>query len=173
MEYRTLSGTGAQVSRLCLGTMTFGSQVDEADGIRMLHRALDAGINFVDTADIYNAGASETIVGKALQGRRDGVVLLSKVRWRVGPDEHKDQGLSRWHILRGVEASLKRLQTDCLDILILHCPDYATPLEESLAAADLLVRQGKVMYIGMSAAHSGSVNAKASPRRWSPKSSTI
>ncbi len=150
MEYRALTGTGAKVSRLCLGTMTFGGQVTEADAIRMVHRALDLGINFVDTADIYNEGASEIIVGKALQGRRDGVVLLSKVRWQVGPHEWKDQGLSRWHIQRGVEASLKRLQTDCLDVLVLHCPDYDTPLEESLAAADLLVRQGKVLYIGMS-----------------------
>ncbi len=150
MEYRMLTGTGTKVSRLCLGTMTFGSQVNEADSIKMIHRALDAGINFIDTADAYNAGITEMIVGKALEGKRDGIVLVSKVRWRVGPYEHKDQGLARWHILRGVEASLQRLKTDALDILLLHSPDYATPLEESLSACDLLVRQGKIMYYGMS-----------------------
>src|ERR671924_631566 len=107
MEYRTLRGTGAKVSRLCLGTMTFGAQADEATSIRMVHRALDAGINFVDTADIYNRGLTETIVGKALDGKRNGVVLVSKVRGLLGPHELKDQGLTRWHILRGVEASLK------------------------------------------------------------------
>ena len=150
MEYRVLTGTGTKISRLCLGTFIFGTQVDEAESIRLIHRALDAGINFVDCADIYGSGAAETILGKALQGKRAGVVLTSKVRWQVGPHRFKDQGLSRWHIIRGVEASLKRLQTDCLDILFLHSPDYETPLEESLAAADLLVRQGKVMYVGMS-----------------------
>ena len=150
MDYRTLTGTGAKISRLCLGTMTFGAQADEAESIRMTHRALDSGINFVDTADRYSAGVSETIVGKALKGRRDGIVLASKVRMRVGPHANKDVGLNRWHIIRGVEASLKRLGTDCLDICYLHQPDYDTPLEESLAAADQLVRQGKVIYVGMS-----------------------
>lgn len=150
MQYRTLTGTGAAVSRICLGTMTFGSQVDEADAIRMVHRALDAGVNFIDTADVYNQGLSETIVGKALKGRRHGLVLASKVGNRVGPYELKDLGLTRWHIIHGVEASLKRLGTDCLDIYYLHRPDYNTPLEESLAAFDQLVCQGKVMYIGMS-----------------------
>ena len=150
MKYRILTGTGAKVSRLCMGTMTFGSQVEECEAIQMVHRALDAGINFFDTADSYNNGASETILGKALKGHRDNVVLASKVRNPVGEHKHKDFGLSRWHILRGVEASLKRLGTDCLDICYLHQPDYDTPLEESLAAADQLVREGKVIYIGMS-----------------------
>ena len=150
MEYRTLTGTGATVSRICLGTMTFGDQVEEADAIRMVHRALDAGVNFVDTADAYADGASEIITGKALKGKRDGVVLASKVGNQVGPYELKDDGLSRWHIIRGVEACLKRLDTDCLDICYLHKPDYNTPLEESLFAFDQLVRQGKVIYIGMS-----------------------
>jgi aryl-alcohol dehydrogenase-like predicted oxidoreductase len=150
MEYRTLTGTGATVSRVCLGTMTFGSQVDEADSIRMVHRALDAGVNFIDTADVYNQGLSETITGKALKGKRDEVVLASKVGNPVGPHELKDLGLTRWHIIHGVEASLKRLQTECLDIYYLHRPDYNTPLEESLAAFDQLVRQGKVMYVGIS-----------------------
>lgn len=150
MEYRTLRGTGTTISRLCLGTMTFGAQADEATSIRMIQYALDAGINFIDTADIYNQGVTETIVGKALEGRRNDVVLVSKVRWLVGPNPRRDQGLARWHIIRGVEASLKRLRTDCLDILFLHSPDYNTPLEESLAACDQLVRQGKIMYYGMS-----------------------
>ena len=141
MKYRTLTGTGAKVSRLCLGTMTFGSQLDEAESIRVVHRAIDAGINFIDTADVYNNGVSETILGKALKDIRGGVVLASKVRWSMGPQKHKDRGLSRWHVIKGVEASLKRLGTDCLDICYLHSPDYDTPLEESLAAADQLLRQ--------------------------------
>ena len=150
MKYQTLTGTGATVSKICLGTMTFGGQVDEAESIRMVHRALDAGVNFVDTADAYTGGNSEIITGKALKGKRNGVVLASKVRNQVGQYELKDGGLSRWHIINGVEASLKRLGTDCLDIYYLHLPDYNTPLEESLAAFDLLVRQGKVIYVGMS-----------------------
>lgn len=150
MQYRTLTGTGAKVSRLCMGSMTFGSQVDQGEANQMVHRALDAGINFFDTADVYNDGASEIILGKALEGHRDSVVLASKVRNPLGEHEHKDFGLSRWHIIRGVEASLKRLGTECLDILFFHQPDYDTPLEESLRAADELVRDGKVMYIGMS-----------------------
>jgi aryl-alcohol dehydrogenase-like predicted oxidoreductase len=150
MEYRTLRGTGAKISRFCLGTMTFGAQAGETDSIRMIHRALDAGVNFIDTADIYNKGLTETILGKALEGRRAGVVLAGKVRWLVGDYPTRDQGLARWHILRGVEASLKRLNTDCLDILFLHSPDYETPLEESLAACDDLIRQGKILYYGMS-----------------------
>lgn len=150
MKYRTLTGTGATVSRVCLGTMTFGDQVDEAESIKMVHRALDAGVNFIDTADVYTKGASETIVGKALKGKRNGVVLASKVANQSGQYKLKDTGLSRWHVINGVEACLKRLDTDCLDICYLHKPDYKTPLEESMAAFDQLVRQGKVMYVGMS-----------------------
>jgi aryl-alcohol dehydrogenase-like predicted oxidoreductase len=150
MDYLTLAGTGATVSRICLGTMTFGGQADEAASIAMTHRALEGGVNFIDTADAYNQGATEPILGKALKGRRDAVVLASKVRWGIGDFSQKDVGLSRWHILRGVESSLKRLNTDCLDLLYLHSPDYDVPLEESLSAADQLVRDGKVMYVGMS-----------------------
>jgi aryl-alcohol dehydrogenase-like predicted oxidoreductase len=150
MEYRTFRGTGAKISRLCLGTMTFGAQVDEATSIRMIHRSLEAGINFVDTADVYNQGVTETIVGKALKDRREGVVLVSKVRGQIGSYALKDQGLTRWHILHGVEASLKRLQTEALDVLLLHAPDDHTPLEEALSACDMLVRQGKIMYYGLS-----------------------
>ncbi len=150
MEYRTLTGTGATVSRICLGTMTFGGQVEEADAIRMVHRALDAGVNFVDTADMYTGGASEIITGKALKGKRNGVVLATKVGNQVGDYELKDDGLTRWHIINGVEASLKRMGVECIDIYYLHIPDYRTPLEETLAAFDQLVRQGKIMYVGMS-----------------------
>ncbi len=150
MEWRVLTGTGARVSRLCLGTMTFGRQVDEAAAIDIVHRALDAGINFVDTAELYAGGVSETILGKALEGKRNSVVLLSKINRFRGDYKNKDLGLTRWHMVRGVEAVLKRLRTDCLDILLFHYPDYGTPVAESLAAADQLVRQGKILYYGMS-----------------------
>lgn len=149
MEYTTLRGTGATVSRVTLGTMTFGDQVDERDAIRMVDVALDAGVNVVDTADVYTGGRSEEIVGKALRGRRDQVVLASKVCNAVG-EGPKERGLHRWHVIRGVEASLRRLGTECLDICYLHRPDRDTPIEETLAAFDDLVRQGKVMYVGMS-----------------------
>ena len=151
MEYRTLTGTGATVSRISLGSFfTFGGQLPEADAIRMVHRSMDAGINFIDTANVYGRGESETILGKALDGKREGIVLATKVRNAVGEHKLKDVGLTRWHIMRGVEASLKRLRTDCVDVLFFHAPDYKTPLEESLAAADRLVRDGKVLYLGMS-----------------------
>jgi 1-deoxyxylulose-5-phosphate synthase len=151
VQYRTLTGTGATVSRVSLGTFfSMTNQASEADSIRIIHRALDAGVNFFDTADNYGAGAAETLLGKALRGHRDGVVVASKVRNAVGPHPLKDVGLNRWHIIHGVEASLRRLGMDCLDICYFHAPDYATPMEESLAAADLLIRQGKVLYLGLS-----------------------
>lgn len=150
MEYQVLRGTGMAVSRLCLGTMTFGEQADEEQARALLDQSLEAGVNFIDTADAYTGGRSEEILGRALRGRRQRVVLASKVRFAAGEDPHRDQGLHRGHILRGVEASLKRLQTDCLDICYLHAPDYQTPLEETLAACDRLVQQGKVIYVGMS-----------------------
>ena len=150
MEYQTLRGTGITVSRVSLGTMTFGAQVDEATSIRMVHMAIDAGVNFIDTADVYVRGVSEEIVGKALQGKRDRVVLASKVCNFIGEDRIKDSGLHRWHVIRGVEASLKRLGTDCLDICYLHRPDRNTPIEETLSALNTLVQQGKVVYVGMS-----------------------
>jgi aryl-alcohol dehydrogenase (NADP+) len=150
MEYQVLRGTGVKVSRVCLGAMTFGEQASEEVARRMIDGALEAGVNFIDTADAYVGGRSEEILGRALAGRRHRVVLASKVRFSAGEDPHKDQGLHRWHVIRGVEASLKRLRTDCLDLCYLHMPDYQTPIEETLAAFDLLVRQGKVMYVGMS-----------------------
>ena len=150
MEYRTLTGTGATVSRVCLGTMTFGREVDEATAIRMVHTALDAGVNVVDEADLYAGGRSEEIVGKALLGKRDAVVLCSKVANPSGPYPLRDAGLHRWHVIKGVEDILTRLQTDRLDVLYMHRPDRQTPMEETLSAIDRLVQQGKVLYVGMS-----------------------
>lgn len=150
MEKRILRGTGAEVSRVCLGTMTFGKQVNEVEADRILGLALDTGVNFVDTADVYEFGVSETITGKLLKGKRDRVMLASKVG---SPGEHEDartSGLHKWHILKGVEESLQRLRTDYLDMLYLHRPDRNTPVEETLEACDLLVRQGKVHYLATS-----------------------
>jgi aryl-alcohol dehydrogenase (NADP+) len=170
METIVLKGTGATVSRVSLGTMTFGAQADEAASLRMVDMALDAGINFIDTADTYVKGVSEQIVGKALRGRRDRVVLASKVFNSMG-DTPKEGGLHRWHIIRGVEASLQRLQTDCLDICYMHRPDRNTPIEESLAAFDTLVQQGKVVYVGMSNHAAWQVceaKWKSELNRWAP-----
>ncbi len=145
MQTRTLLHTDLPVSRACFGTMTFGSQVDEPAAFRIIDRCLDAGVNFFDTANVYNKGASEVMVGKTLKGRRDKVILASKVRGKMGeaPDE---SGLSRAAIERGIEESLRRLQTDYLDLYYLHQPDYAVPIEESLEAMERLVKQGKVRY---------------------------
>lgn len=150
MEITHLRGTGVNVSRICLGTMTFGDQLDEATSRRVVDEALDRGINFIDTADVYTGGQSEIITGKALQGKRDRVFLATKVANPVGPDPINDRGLNRWHIIRAVEASLKRLQTDRIDLYYMHHPDRVTPIEETLAAMDQLVTQGKIHYIGMS-----------------------
>jgi aryl-alcohol dehydrogenase-like predicted oxidoreductase len=125
--------------------MTFGAQVDEAAAIRIVDRAVEGGVNFFDTANVYNGGASETIVGKALQGRRDKVILASKVRGKMG-DGADESGLSRAAIHKAIDASLRRLQTDYLDLYYLHQPDYNVRIEESLAAMDELVRAGKVRY---------------------------
>jgi len=145
MQTRTLQHTDLQVSRACFGTMTFGSQVDEPGAVRIVDRCIDLGVTFFDTANVYNAGASEVMIGKALAGRRDRVILASKVRGKMG--EGADEcGLSRAAIERGVEDSLRRLRTDHLDLYYLHQPDYAVPIEESLEAMDRLVKQGKVRY---------------------------
>lgn len=151
MEYRQLGRSGVQVSALCLGTMHFGGRTEEADAIRIAHVAIDQGINFIDTADVYGRGASEEIVGKALaQGRkRDQVVLATKVTGKMG-DGPNDQRSSRYHIVRACEDSLLRLRTDRIDLYQLHFMDMATPLEESMRALDDLVRQGKVLYTGCS-----------------------
>jgi len=149
MEYRSLGRTGVQVSPLCLGAMNFGDPTPEDESIRMIDAALDGGINFIDTANVYNAGESERIVGKALQanGRRDEVVLATKAYNAMGPGPN-DRGNSRLHIMRACEDSLRRLQTDHIDLYQLHRPALAIPQDETLRALDDLVRSGKVRYIG-------------------------
>lgn len=150
MEYVSFGKScGLKVSRLCMGTMTFGDQADEAESVRMVERCLDAGINFYDTADMYSLGVSEEITGKALAGKRDDVVVATKA-FNPMSERPNDRGLSRRHIVQAMEDSLRRLKMDWVDLYQLHQPDYATPLEESLAAMDQLVRQGKVRYVGMS-----------------------
>ena len=149
MDYRTLGRTGVKVSPLCLGCMNFGGPTDERESVRIIERAVDAGINFIDTANVYNNGTSEEIVGKALKGKRDRVVLATKVHGRMGEGPN-ERGNSRYHITRQVEASLRRLQTDRIDLYQLHRPDPDTPLDEQLGVLTDLVRQGKVLYIGTS-----------------------
>ncbi len=149
MEYRTLPQTDLNVSRLSFGTMPFGSQTDEAASRRLVDYCLDAGINFFDTANMYNLGKAETILGKALEGRRQKVILATKVRCKMGeaPDE---SGLSRAAIHKAIDASLRRLGTDYVDLYYLHWPDYEIPIEETLAAMDELVRAGKVRFPAIS-----------------------
>jgi 1-deoxyxylulose-5-phosphate synthase len=156
MRIKRLGRTGLKVSEICMGTMTFGSQADEGTAHAILDRAIEAGVNFVDVADIYpvpptveTAGRTEEIVGRWLAGRRSRVVVATKCRGRVGPGPN-DEGLSRVHILDAADASLRRLQTDYIDLYQLHWPDTETPLEETLQALDDLVRWGKVRYIGCS-----------------------
>jgi aryl-alcohol dehydrogenase-like predicted oxidoreductase len=151
VDYRTLGRTGMKVSKLCLGTMMFGAwgNADHDDSIRIIHRALDAGINFIDTADVYSGGESEEIVGKALAGRRDDVVLATKVNFRMGDDPNR-QGNSRRWIVQEVEASLRRLQTDWIDLYQIHRPEPGTDIDETLGALTDLVRAGKVRSIGSS-----------------------
>jgi len=179
MEYRKVGRTGLKVSAFCLGTMMFGRQVEEQESIKIIHEAVDQGVNFIDTADMYTNTVTEQIVGKAIKGMRDSLVLASKAGhlrrlgkkygeqkipgpfdlarprpWTPWPGGEEvgpnDMGLSRKHILQAVEGSLKRLGTDYLDIYYAHMPDYDTPLEETLRAMDDLVRQGKVRYLGCS-----------------------
>lgn len=151
MEYRTLGRTGVSVSPLCLGAMMFGpwGNEDVQESIRIIHRALDAGINFVDTADVYSAGESERILGEALKGRRDDVVLATKFFMPMGDDVNSRGGSRRW-IFRAVEDSLRRLQTDYIDLYQVHRPSPGTDVEETLGALTDLVRQGKVRYLGSS-----------------------
>jgi aryl-alcohol dehydrogenase-like predicted oxidoreductase len=158
MELRPLGRTGVQVSKLCLGTMMFGAwgNTDHDDSARIIHRALDAGINFVDTADVYSAGESEEIVGKALKGRRDDIVLATKVWGPMGEDPNRG-GISRRWIIAEVENSLRRLGTDYIDLYQIHRPDPDTDLDETLGALTDLVHQGKVRYIGSSSFSAGQV----------------
>ncbi len=179
MEYRKVGRTGLKVSAFCLGTMMFGRQVDEPASLRIIRRALDGGVTFIDTADMYANGVTEEILGKAIRGVRDSLVLASKAghlrrlaakygeqkvagpldlarprpfhSWPAGDQVGpNDMGLSRKHIMQAVEGSLTRLGTDYLDIYYAHMPDYDTPLDETLRAMDDLVRQGKVRYLGSS-----------------------
>jgi aryl-alcohol dehydrogenase-like predicted oxidoreductase len=152
MEHRPLGRTGVSVSKLCLGAMMFGDwgTKDHDESIRIIHRALDAGINFIDTADVYSAGESEEIVGKALAGgRRDDVILATKFHGAMGEDPNR-QGNSRRWIIREVEDSLRRLGTDWIDLYQVHRPDPGTDVEETLGALTDLVHQGKVRYLGSS-----------------------
>ena len=179
MEYRKMGRTGLKVSALCLGTMTFGKQIDEPASIRVIERALELGVNFIDTADMYVNGVTEQIVAKAIKGKRDSLVLASKgghIRklaekygeqkisgpvdiarpkpfrpWEAGEGTGpNDMGLSRRHLMQALEGSLQRLGTDYLDLYYAHMPDYDTPLDETLRAMDDMVHQGKVRYLGCS-----------------------
>jgi aryl-alcohol dehydrogenase-like predicted oxidoreductase len=145
MEQRTLGKTDLCVARICFGTMTMGGQADEATSQTLIDRCLDDGINFFDTANVYNKGRSEELLGKALKGRRDKVVLASKVRGAMG-EAADEKGLSKAAIHKAIDDSLRRLGTDYLDLYYLHHPDYAVPIEETLEAMDALVRAGKVRY---------------------------
>ena len=157
MEYRQLGSSGLQISALTLGTMTFGGAgnfakvgaTDLAGARRQIDMCLDAGINLIDTADVYSGGASEEIVGEAIRDKRDDVLLASKVRMPMG-DGPNDQGLSRHHVISGCEASLKRLGTDHLDLYQVHEWDGMTPPEETLGALQYLVDTGRVRYVGVS-----------------------
>jgi len=186
MKYNTLGNTGLRVSELCLGTMTFGENfygiavVDQAGANEMVSRALDAGINFFDTADVYSYGQSETVLGQAIKNtqiQRDKIIVATKVRSSMseaattGAGDVNNTGLSRQHIFSSVEASLRRLQTDYIDLYQVHGWDVLTPIEETLRALDDLVRQGKVRYLGCSnwsARHLMKALVIADERGWSP-----
>ncbi|MGV9775663.1 aldo/keto reductase [Streptosporangium sp. NPDC003464] len=151
MRYRVLGGTGIEVSVHCLGAMMFGAagNPDHDECVRVIHTALDRGINFVDTADMYSAGESEEIVGKALRGRRDDVVLATKVHFPMGEGPNRGGNSRRW-IVKEVEESLRRLRTDWIDLYQIHRPDHTTDIEETLSTLSDLVRQGKIRAFGCS-----------------------
>src|SRR5687767_10504536 len=151
MELRPLGRTGVSVSQFCLGAMMFGAMgnTDHDESVRIIHRALDAGINFIDTADVYSFGESEVIVGKALKGRRDDVVLATKANFPMGDDPNHRGNSRRW-LTRAVEDSLRRLQTDHLDLYQIHRPDPDVDIEETLSALTDLIHSGKVRTIGTS-----------------------
>ena len=152
MEYRFLGRTGVQVSPLCLGTMTFGDRTDELEACAIVDRALDAGINFIDTANVYSRGVGEEIVGKALKrgGKRTRVVLATKVQGQMSDDDPNASGLSRRHIVDQCDASLRRLQTDYIDLYQTHVASEDVAIDETLRALDDLIRMGKVRYVGCS-----------------------
>ncbi len=149
MQYKKMGRTGLKVSPLGVGTMFYGTQIAEAEAVKIMDLAFEKGINMFDTADVYGAGKSEEIVGKALKNKRKQVVLATKVANKMGRGPN-DAGLSREHIMQGVEASLRRLDTDYVDLYYAHAPDHGTPIEETLRAFDDLVQQGKVRYIACS-----------------------
>ena len=149
MRYNNLPGTSLKVSALSLGTMMFGGQTNEADSLAIMDCAFAQGVNFFDTANVYNEGESERIVGKGLKGRRDEIFLATKVNGQMGKNLF-DKGLSRRNIVSSVDESLKRLDTDYIDLYYMHAPDYETEIEESLETMTNLVRQGKISYVGVS-----------------------
>ena len=149
MNYTNISGTGLNVSTFCLGTMTFGGQTNEEESMKIIDCAIDNGINFFDTADIYTNSVSETIIGKAIKGRRDDLVIATKVggpSWK-GPN---GKGLGRKHIMRSIDNSLKRLQTDYVDVYYMHFPDPDVPMEETIETMNLLINAGKIRYYAVS-----------------------
>lgn len=149
IRYRTLGRSGLNVSVVGVGTNNFGRRIDQAKSAEVVHAALDCGINFFDSADVYGSGDSETMLGAALQGRRDDAIVATKFRSPMGQGPN-NQGGSRGYIRKAVEASLRRLGTDWIDLYQMHGPDPSTPIEETLSALDDLVREGKVRYIGSS-----------------------
>jgi aryl-alcohol dehydrogenase-like predicted oxidoreductase len=158
VEYRRLGATGVEVSKLTLGAMMFGAwgNPDHEDGIRIIHAALDAGINVVDTADVYSQGENEEIVGKALAGRRDQVVLATKFHGQMGEGRNRSGNSRRW-IMQEVEASLRRLNTEWIDIYQVHRPDPGTDIDETLGALSDLVHAGKIRYLGSSTFPAGAI----------------
>ena len=149
MDYRSLGRSGLKVSPICLGTMMFGGQTDEPISARIITKAADAGINFIDTADVYNEGRSEEVVGRAIKAKRHHWILATKVANAMGPGPN-ERGLSRRWIMQAVEDSLRRLGTDFIDIYYLHKEDHSTSLEETVRAMGDLVRSGKIRHFGIS-----------------------
>ena len=149
MQYVNLPCTSVKVSRMCLGTMMFGDQVNEADSLAMIDYAYDQGITFFDTAASYLKGAGEKILGKGLKGKREKVIVSTKIRNPVTSDMN-DWGLNRRHIIDCINNSLKRLDTDYVDVVYMHAPDYETEMEETLDAFTALIRAGKMLYLGVS-----------------------
>ena len=149
MKYRNLGKSGLKVSEIGLGSLEFGGRLDEQDSVSLINNALDLGINFIDTADVYNAGRSEEFVGKAIKGRRSNVIVATKFGIATS-DYPNDYGGSRAHIMDAIDRSLKRLATDYVDLYYIHWPDPTTPIEETLRTLDSLVRAGKVRYIACS-----------------------
>jgi aryl-alcohol dehydrogenase-like predicted oxidoreductase len=152
MHYRSLGRTGAQVSELCLGCMMFGDRTDEASSFDIIDRAIDSGINFLDTANVYSRGASEEVVGRVLKrnGKRERVVLATKVHGRMDDEDPNAAGNHRRHVIEQCEASLRRLQTDHIDLYQIHRPDSQIPIDETLRALDDLIHAGKILYAGTS-----------------------